>query len=246
MVAEHSDAECTSTRDHSWRGISTKLPVELVGCRILAIAAAVLACATQTPSTLDAKTVTAAAATQPAGKRAYALVDATAEYFRFWDAHAGDPLTQQVEKFTEEVVAAHPELYSAELIGLGHEAPYDDALRQRLSWVLPQIAARLDDVRATHRQLGANLKNYAASFLSEFDDFRFDGRIYVMGSIDGFDGSTQMVDGRLALSVSTLWPSITRPGQIPPRFSITSSSTRITRRRSRSPALTSTVSAAWP
>ncbi|MEM6993313.1 MAG: hypothetical protein AAF721_22565 [Myxococcota bacterium] len=120
-------------------------------------------------------------------------------YFAFWDAHEGDPLEQQVEAFVRDVVPAHPELYTADVIGLDPSQPHEAALRARLTMMLPKIAARIDEVRATHRELRRDLAQYERSFLASFDDFRYEGRVIVLGAVGGFDGATRTIDGELAL-----------------------------------------------
>ncbi len=164
------------------------------------VLASLAACGPSRPSTPPPADATPAAIPAPPSPPASSLqvVDATAAYFAFWDRHADAPLDVQVERFVAEVVAAHPQLYTPEVLGLD-EASFDDALATRLREVLPLTAARLDDVRATHAEVQSELAEYQASFTRAFPDFEPDAPVYFMGAIGSFDGATRMVDGRSSL-----------------------------------------------
>lgn len=135
----------------------------------------------------------------PAPTRTYTLVDATDAYFAFWDRHEHDPVDAQIDAFLTEVVAAHPELYAPSVIGLPKDQPQEEALRARLRAHLPRVQPLLGAMRGARRDLDANLGRYEASFLEAFDDFRYDGRVYITDSAGGFDGATRAVEGREAL-----------------------------------------------
>ena len=151
----------------------------------------------QPPTTPDPADPAPATRPEPSGG-ALQIVDATAAYFAFWDRHADDPLEVQVEGFIAEVVPAHPELYTAEVLGLQGD-DYDEALAARLREILPRSRDELDDIRATHADLQSQLARYQASFTQAFPDFEPDAPVYLMGAIGSFDGATRMVDGRSSL-----------------------------------------------
>ncbi|MCR9163073.1 MAG: hypothetical protein ACE37F_32895 [Nannocystaceae bacterium] len=131
----------------------------------------------------------ATAPAPPAPALPFDVVDLMPAFFAFWDAHG----PRATDAFLREVVAEHPEVYAPNVIG------YDDgtALRSRVEAWLPR--AQVETMRSIHADFGPNLRGHARRFVSAFDDFDWDGRVFLMASIDAFNGASRRVGDRAAL-----------------------------------------------
>jgi hypothetical protein len=127
------------------------------------------------------------------------VVDATPLYWAFEEKARGAPLEEQARLFRRMVVDARPELYTAEVLGFEESKPFDEQLAARYTRVAPMIAPLLPTMRRLSTDLVRDLPAHEASFRRTFPDLAYDGEIYFLASLGGFDGGTRSVKGRTAL-----------------------------------------------
>lgn len=137
-----------------------------------------------------------AAEPQPAGYRVH---DLTPTFWRYWDEAHALPEAEQVRLLQERVVAAHPQVYTAKVLGLSQERP----LGEELAGLWPRFRGFAGPHLALARELsgtvGRELPGYDARFRRAFPDFAYTGDVYFMVSLGAFDGATRQVQGRTAL-----------------------------------------------
>jgi Predicted Zn-dependent protease (DUF2268) len=135
---------------------------------------------------------------KPAVKTHYTKVDTLPPFWRFWKAAEGKDPYQQIALFRTIVAAAHPEIYTKDVIGrtAGTEAFSLDA---RLGEWLPQLPERIATMRRLTREIEANLGRFDHSFKHAFPDFSWRGSVYFTVAVDAFDGAVRKVDGKMAL-----------------------------------------------
>jgi hypothetical protein len=138
----------------------------------------------------------AAAAQATSGYRA---IDLMPEWWAFVDDSRGLDPDAQARLFLDTVVRRHPKPYAATVIGLDPRKPYEEQLLERFQRLQKLLAGREPLMRQLSASIAADLPRYEASFRRTFPDFRYDGEIYFMHSLGGFDGATREVDGHTAL-----------------------------------------------
>jgi len=119
----------------------------------------------------------------------FEIVDLVPDFFAFLDAHG----RHDVDAFLTEVVAAYPDVYAANVIGYEDA----DALRQRVEAWLPTVD--VPAMRALHARFAPNLHGHAERFMVAFDDFDWDGAVFLIASVDAFNGAGRKVGDRGAL-----------------------------------------------
>ena len=139
--------------------------------------------------------VALAAAPEPA----YRVLDLTPTFWRYWDEAQGKPGPEQVQLFRERVAAAHPDVYTPQVLGLDAEQPLDAELRKRWPLFLGFVGPQLPLARRLSASIGQELPRFDATFRRAFPDFAYDGEVYFMVSLGAFDGGTRPVKGRTAL-----------------------------------------------
>lgn len=127
--------------------------------------------------------------TPPQRPLPFELVDLVPEFFAFWDAHG----PAAADAFLHDVVAPHPDVYAPNVIGYDDEA----GLRARVEAWLPTV--EIDTMRAIHERFAPDLLDHATRFMQAFDDFDWDGRVFLLASIDAFNGAGRRVGDRGAL-----------------------------------------------
>ncbi|MDQ3263475.1 MAG: DUF2268 domain-containing protein [Myxococcota bacterium] len=129
----------------------------------------------------------------------YRVHDLTETFWSFWDEAQHLPEEDQVRLFEARVVAAHPEVYTAHVLGLDPGQPFSAELRRRWPRFLQFAGAHLPLARKLSAALKRDLPGFNTRFQAAFPDFSFTGDIYFMVSVGGFDGGTRRVNGRVAL-----------------------------------------------
>jgi len=142
--------------------------------------------------------VTPRSPSPPPGPR-YRVVNVLPRFWRFWEQ--AEPLSpeQQARLFNATVVKEQPELYTPQVLGLDDRKPYEEMLIHRWKQVIPRMQSQLDTMRRLSDELAEDLPRYDARFRRVFPDLEYDGEVYFMVSLGGFDGGTRQVKGATAL-----------------------------------------------
>jgi hypothetical protein len=135
----------------------------------------------------------------PKAASTYTVKDLTPTFWRFWDEARGKPEAEQLRLLRERVIAAHPDVYTAEVLTLDTSRPFDEALARRWPRFLSFTGAHLDTARTLSASLKQDLPRYEARFRKTFPDLAYTGEVYFLASIGAFDGGTREVKGRTAL-----------------------------------------------
>ncbi len=129
------------------------------------------------------------------------VVDATPSFWNFWDAAQDLPEAERVGRFRGSVVAAHPELFTADVLSgtplAGNPPPAkgDEIIARYLRDVVPYIPR----MRAISRTIQNRFHEYAADFTGTFPDFAPKTPVFFTVSLFSFDGATRNVGGHTAL-----------------------------------------------
>ena len=129
----------------------------------------------------------------------YTVKDLTPTFWRFWDEARAKPEVEQLRLLRERVIAAHPDVYTAEVLTLDTSRPFDEALAKRWPRFLSFAGPHLDTARTLSASLKQDLPRYEARFRKTFPDLAYTGEVYFLASIGAFDGGTREVKGRTAL-----------------------------------------------
>lgn len=139
------------------------------------------------------------AAHAAAPRATYRVHDLTPTFWAYWDEARDLPAEEQVRLFEERVVARHPDVYTARVLGLDPDVPLRAALRERWPKFLAFVGAQLPLARKLSASVGHELPRYDARFREAFPDFAYTGDVYFLVSVGAFDGGTRPVRGRTAL-----------------------------------------------
>lgn len=135
----------------------------------------------------------------PAPRPKYQVHDLTQTFWRYWDQAQGLPEAEQVRLFEEQVIAAHPDVYTAKVLSLDAEKPLREELLRRWPRFLKFVGERLPLARKLSESIGRDLPRYDARFRAAFPDFDYDGEVYFLVAVGAFDGATRRVKDRTAL-----------------------------------------------
>ena len=139
------------------------------------------------------------AATANAGEPTYRVVNVMPDYWKFEAAAQGLDGNARLRLFRELVIANHPEAYTAKVIGLDEDKPFDEQLARRFARAERLVADKTALMRTISDSITQDLPRYEATFRQTFPDLDYRGDIYFMHSLGGFDGSTRKVAGKTAL-----------------------------------------------
>ena len=143
-----------------------------------------------------------AAAVTPAGAApALRVIDATPDFWTFWDGAAGRPEPRRVQLFLERMVGRHPELFSAAVLGEHSALSGADAKdpAATAATYLHDVAPYVPAMRRLSATLRSDLAAYARDFTTTFPDFAPVTPVYFTVSLFNFDGGTRAVNGKPAL-----------------------------------------------
>jgi hypothetical protein len=129
----------------------------------------------------------------------YRVVDAMPTFWRYWEKAHGLPEAEQVRLFHKQVVAAHPDLYTANVLGFDAQRPFDAELAKRYPKYFQWVSPHFDTMRRLSAELRLQLPSYEARFRRTFPDLRYTGEVYFLNSLGAFDGATRQVKGKTAL-----------------------------------------------
>jgi hypothetical protein len=130
-----------------------------------------------------------------------AVLDATPEFFRFWSAAAGKPEPERVRLFLDTVVAAHPELFTPDVLGkAGVSGGSGDTDPQAIvAAYLRDVAPFVARMQVIAGTIHRDLNDSARAFTKTFPDYAAATPVYFTVSMFSFDGGTRMVRDRIAL-----------------------------------------------
>jgi hypothetical protein len=138
----------------------------------------------------------AAPSAVPAAHPASALTfrDLMPEYWQWWSRAQAAPAAQQADSFWRAIALAHPELYSANVLGksFADEAAAHEALQKYFA----DMPALVADMRAVSERMHDLLRDGYAQFVAAFPDMAWTGPVYIMPSILKFDGGTRALANR--------------------------------------------------
>jgi len=124
-------------------------------------------------------------------KPTYQVKDLTPSFWRFWDEARGKPEAEQLRLLRERLIAAHPDVYTAEVINLDTSLPFDEALAKRWPRFMAFAGAHLETARKLSASLRKDLPQYEARFRRTFPDLAYTGEVYFVSSLGAFDGGTR-------------------------------------------------------
>lgn len=116
-------------------------------------------------------------------------------FFAFWDSYGGT--SEAPARFLEMVVGDSPEVYAPNVLGYAANDPA--ALEARVRPWLTQLAPHVETMRTLHQRFASNLRSHNARFMAAFEDFDWDGQVFLMASVDAFNGAGRRVGDRGAL-----------------------------------------------
>jgi hypothetical protein len=126
-------------------------------------------------------------------------IDLMPLYWQFWDKAHSLPQAEQIRLFREMIVERLPEVYNAAVMSVPGGKSFVDALPeiypQAVQWTLPHQ----DVIRKLSNEITTTLPQHEQSFLKEFPDFKYRGRVYFLYALGAFDGAARTVEGRPAL-----------------------------------------------
>ncbi|MCW5660221.1 MAG: hypothetical protein KIT60_21165 [Burkholderiaceae bacterium] len=138
-------------------------------------------------------------AAHAAGARSYRVIDLAPAFWQFWSAAQGQPVPQQARLLHDMLVAHHPEVYNAQVLGFDATQPLQHDLERRYTRWLARLRPHLERMRRVSQQIAGDLPRYERSFRAAFPDMAYDGEVYFLNSLGAFDGATRTVKGRTAL-----------------------------------------------
>jgi hypothetical protein len=127
------------------------------------------------------------------------VIDTMPVYWRFWDQAKDKTLPEQAALFESDVAARYPELYTAAVLGLGENKSFHDALAAKYEASATRDRPYTEAMLGLSHRLQPLLERCVESFRREFPDFRYEGRIYLLNSLDSFDGAVRPVAGQPSL-----------------------------------------------
>ncbi len=110
-------------------------------------------------------------------KSTYQVKDLTPTFWRFWDEARGKPEAEQLRLVRERLIAAHPDVYTAEVINLDTALPFDEALAKRWPRFMAFAGPHLDTARKLSASLREELPQYEARFRRTFPDLAYTGEV---------------------------------------------------------------------
>ena len=132
------------------------------------------------------------------GPRApFRVVDLMPELFAYCREAEGLPPADARALFVRRIVGPHADVFTSRVLRLPADKP--DALEQRIDAWLPTVPALLDGMRRIHDTFIAELEVSTARFLEAFPDFDWSGDLYLIPSLDSFNGAARLVGGKPAL-----------------------------------------------
>lgn len=108
-------------------------------------------------------------------------------------------MSGQASLFRNTLVAQCPEIYKASIISLNADKPLAEELERRYAIWLPMLAPHMKAMKNISDKIATDLPRYEASFRQAFPDMNYNGEVYFLSSLGGFDGATRTVKGETAL-----------------------------------------------
>ena len=127
----------------------------------------------------------------------FRVVDLMPELFAYSREAEGLAPADARALFVRRIIGPHADVFTARVLRLPADKP--DALEQRLDAWLPTVPGLLDGMRRIHDTFVAELEVSTARFLEAFPDFDWSGDLYLIPSLDSFNGAARLVGGKPAL-----------------------------------------------
>jgi hypothetical protein len=153
-----------------------------------------LAAAILLSSTAIAADVKPAAAAQ-----GYRVINLMPDYWDFYEKTRHLAPQAQAEQFNLMIAKRYPDAYSTNVLSVPDGKPLDAEVVRRYALVQGMIGTKMDVMRSVSDRIGKDLQKYESTFRKSFPDLAYDGEIYFMHSIGGFDGGLRDVKGQRAL-----------------------------------------------
>ncbi|HEU4851853.1 MAG TPA: DUF2268 domain-containing putative Zn-dependent protease [Telluria sp.] len=141
----------------------------------------------------------AAADVKPAATPGYRVVNLMPAYWDFYAKTRHLSPEAQAEQFKLLMAKRYPDAYSANVLSIPEGKQLDAEVVRRYALVQGMIGTKMDVMRSVSDRIGKDLQKYETAFRKTFPDLAYDGEIYFMHSIGGFDGGLRDVKGKRAL-----------------------------------------------
>lgn len=141
-----------------------------------------------------------AAGSKPAAAaQGYRVINLMPAYWDFYEkTHTLAPDAQAV-LFNRMIAKRFPDAYSRNVLSMPEDKQLDAEVVRRYALVQGMIGTKMDVMRNVSDRIGKDLKTYESAFRKTFPDLAYNGDIYFMHSIGGFDGAMREVNGKLTL-----------------------------------------------
>jgi len=120
-------------------------------------------------------------------------------FWDFWARAEKVERSTQLRLLKEIVVARYPEVYTANVIGLGPGRTLDEGLTEGFGFFMEKLAPHVPTMRRLSTQVASDLPRFQQSFRRLFPDLCWTGTVYYLASLGGFDGATREIDRKTAL-----------------------------------------------
>lgn len=127
----------------------------------------------------------------------FRVIDLMPELYAYYREAAGLSPADARALFVRRVIGPHADVYTPKVLRLPADQP--DALDRRLDAWLPTLPALVEPMRRIHDTFVDDLTVSTARFLEAFPDFAWGGDLYLIPSLDSFNGAGRLVGGKAAL-----------------------------------------------
>lgn len=139
-------------------------------------------------------------ASPAAPARLFEVVDLMPAFWSFWEASRGLSLHDQQDALRTHLLLPHARVYR-DALDLAPDEALTPQFERWLHRYLSQLGPRIPHMRRLSAQVRQDVPLYRARFMTRLPDFHWRGRVFLMPSIDGFDGMTAPVEGEMALLI---------------------------------------------
>ncbi len=131
------------------------------------------------------------------------VIDATPEFWQFWDANSQKPDGERVQAFFDTVVGGRPDLFGGGVLGSGSltNRSTDPAVRKRVATYLHEVAPLIPRMRRLSKTIGS-FRHYAQEFGISFPDYAPTTPVYFTVSLFAFDAGVRFAGGEAAVFFS--------------------------------------------
>jgi hypothetical protein len=131
----------------------------------------------------------------------FTVIDATPEFWKFWDATSEKPDGERVQAFFSTVVAFHPDLFNGGVLGsrsLTNRSD-DPAIQRRVATYLHDVAPFIPRMRLLSNTIRKDFPRYAHQFEVTFPDYAPITPVYFTVSLFEFDAGARIAGSETAV-----------------------------------------------